>query len=132
MHIRAIVITLLTVFFVGCMNKQTVQEPFVINGETACQSINLRLNQQLTVRLKANPTTGYQWVLKQQPSFLKIINADVYQQDSHPEGMVGVGGQTTWSFQAQAKGSDALILIYQRLWEKEQVAETFECVINVN
>lgn len=132
MRIRTILITLAAVFFVGCMNKQAVPEPLVINSKTACHSINLKLNQRLVVQLKANPTTGYQWILTEHPSFLKIIHENVYQPDDYLKGMVGVGGQTEWSFQAQAKGNAALVLIYQQPWEKEQVAKTFKCIINVD
>lgn len=132
MYARAFVIVVLSVFFAGCMNKQTVSEPLVINDKMSCGAIDLKPNQNLIIHLESNPTTGYQWILEKQPHFLKTISADVYQQNSHPEGMAGVGGQTTWVFQAQTKGSDSLVLAYKRPWEKGQADKKFECIVNVN
>lgn len=132
MIIRIFILTVMTVFLAGCLNHSTKSEPLIISDQTACQKINLKVNQQLIVSLASNPTTGYQWTLKKQPEFLHAVNEGVYQQDKHPEGMVGVGEISTWTFQAKTKGSGSLLLTYERSWEKEQPAKQFECMITVD
>lgn len=46
------------------------------------------------IRLRENPTTGYSWNASWSPGLSKLFS--YYQEDKHPEGMVGVGGTSTW------------------------------------
>ena len=50
---------------------------------------------QITVRFKANATTGYRWLLTSKPSWIKVVSSK-YIPDKAPKGFVGVGGVSVW------------------------------------
>lgn len=118
---------------VGCMNNSSAAlEPLVVSDNQSCHSISLKKNQPLIIKLKSNPTTGYQWRIAKLPAFLSIVVADDYQQDNKPKEMVGVGGESTWRFDAQKSGAGYLVLSYERPWEKGQPAEVLKCMVRVD
>ena len=87
--------------------------------------------QPLVVRLPANPSTGYSWAYT-------VTGDDVLRLDSvsgvsaAPNGMVGVPGDTVWSFRAQGAGRAVLNYVYARSWEKNVApAKTFTLTVEV-
>ena len=54
----------------------------------------------LTVRLKANATTGYFWTCSMTKEGIIEMVSEEYIEDEHDEGMAGVGGQYVASFKA--------------------------------
>jgi len=81
------------------------------NGTTA----EIAAHAKFAVRLGENPTTGYSWNAST-GSGLTILSSD-YQENKHPEGMVGVGGTRTWVLQATGSGDQMFAAVYQRPWE---------------
>jgi inhibitor of cysteine peptidase len=79
--------------------------------------INLEEGDLLTVRLPANPSTGYAWSQRQseggvlgqlgEPNFVSGSQA----------GIVGAPGTMVWKFQASKVGSTQLSFNYARPWE---------------
>lgn len=68
----------------------------------------------LTVRLDANPSTGYYWDFKiSKPEILEFLTME-YVQDEAPAGMVGVGGTWVASFKSTfvQTGNTSLTLNY--------------------
>lgn len=74
----------------------------------------------LTVRLPANPTTGYEWNFDiSDPAALELLTME-YTGDEADAQMVGVGGQWVASFYSTLEGTGEvdLTLTYQRAGEE--------------
>jgi len=80
----------------------------------------------LTVRLKANATTGYEWTYKIWDEGSLELVSEEYVEDKHEEGLVGVGGVWTASFKATGADkrnnydypcSNYVTFTYARNWE---------------
>ena len=84
--------------------------------------------QTVTVTLESNPTTGYSWQAAQTEELFKVDKS--YTEKEHPEGMVGVGGNETFTFTPLKAGKTEVTLTYARPWEggeqADQVVYTFE------
>lgn len=84
--------------------------------------------QTVTVTLESNPTTGYSWQAEQTEELFKIDSS--YSENEHPEGMVGVGGNETFTFTPLKAGKTEVTLTYARPWEggeqADQVVYVFE------
>lgn len=78
----------------------------------------LSIGHCFDVSLKGNPTTGFQWEIKELPSFLEKKTSS-YVSDAKPnDNRCGVGGTFFFTFCAKAKGKGTLILQYRRPWEE--------------
>ena len=76
--------------------------------------------EKITLRLNANATTGYKWqfqIADDEKHLVKILK-EKYVVNSHPEGMVGVGGKAVYKIQALKKGKLTIIARYFRPWEE--------------
>jgi inhibitor of cysteine peptidase len=75
--------------------------------------------KEFKITLRANATTGYQWVLAKAPDekLVKLLRSEYKRPDSK---LVGAGGEMVWTFQALAAGRTELGLDYVRPWEKGQ------------
>ncbi|MFB8008733.1 protease inhibitor I42 family protein [Nocardia sp. NPDC056000] len=96
-----------------------VPDPVVAAKDQDGKDIPLTVGQGLTVKLAANPTTGYLWQLAElDQNIVKQDGGMEYEQDPSPNGMVGVGGTAIFRFTAQAPGATRLVLEYRRPWEQ--------------
>ncbi|HJJ48873.1 MAG TPA: protease inhibitor I42 family protein [Methanocorpusculum sp.] len=75
------------------------------------------IGEKVTVSVKGNPTTGYQWFA--QPTDGLKISEPEYKPDEAAEGMVGVGGTYTWTITSDRPGAYYFTALYQRSWETE-------------
>ncbi len=75
--------------------------------------------RQFVITLPANPTTGYQWTVKQyDKTLLQLTNSQYHAPDTN---LIGAGGQMTFTF-SRAKHvtypkSTTLLFCYARGWE---------------
>ncbi|WP_293615851.1 protease inhibitor I42 family protein [Ponticaulis sp.] len=75
----------------------------------------LSQGNQLILELRSNPTTGYMWsVLSGADTGVMSLVSEDYIGDDNPRGMVGVGGQTVFVFNADQVGETTLSLGYAR------------------
>lgn len=97
------------------------------------QTVSLLKTSRLRVDLAANATTGYSWTLGDLPAgVVESVGAAVYTPDAAPEGMVGSGGRSSWTFAAKKPGRETLRFEYRRAWEKDQpAAKTVTFVVDV-
>jgi predicted secreted protein len=81
-------------------------------------TINAYAGQEIVIKLKSNPTTGYSWLLADELD-AKILEfkGSKYVPDAVAAGIVGSGGQEVWTFMALAPGKDEISLKYVRPWE---------------
>lgn len=85
----------------------------------------------LTVRLPANPSTGYQWEdFISDGTVLEMITSE-YVQDEASEGMVGVGGTYIASYRGLSEGTTVLSLGYYGPGAEEPDDE-FVLLVNVD
>ena len=77
---------------------------------------------QFTIRLPANPTTGYLWSIKHYNDHFISLQKQRYVAGSG--GRIGSGGYSLWSFKVKPAALKAshrfdITLIYGRPWEKQ-------------
>jgi len=132
------IICLMTIASSGCLgttpgNPQPVQTPppgstgtpaqaghMVVSEEQNNSTVNLGLNNTMTVRLNENPTTGYQWNLTTSPGL--VIIGDKYL-PSAPQ-LAGSGGAHLWEIKGVQTGTQGIKAIYMRSWEPVTGNET--------
>lgn len=88
---------------------------------------DIQENTDLTVRLPANPTTGYQWTFQISRETALRCEQEEYVPDENPQGLVGSGGTyvATFSPTMQDGGWVNLRFRYVREWEPEEPAQTY-------
>jgi predicted secreted protein len=85
---------------------------------------------QFAIQLMENPTTGFSWNATASPG-LEILSSD-YKENSHPDGMVGVGGTHTWILISNDSGTYTFNAVYKRPWEATTGNESgYNLTINV-
>jgi inhibitor of cysteine peptidase len=96
----------------------------------AGHSIELRANDRLEVTLPGNPTTGFQWDVRDvNTTILQPIGESEFEP---PSRAVGRGTQITLRFAAVGSGQTELKLIYHRSFEQDvPSAQTFEVTVTV-
>lgn len=94
-----------------------------INVEISCEQFNQNPNAKsefkaadgdiITVKLCSNPTTGFQWKYETTgEAVLKEIDHKFVPPEG--QGVVGAAGTEIWTFQAAAKGTTQLRMVYGR------------------
>lgn len=113
----ALVIFLLTTicFFGGCA---TAGKTYTESNDG--DSLNLKINDLIIIRLESNPTTGYKWNLSEESNsgIISLVSSEFTEKESK-ENLVGAGGFETLTFKAVSSGSTAIILTYNRSWETD-------------
>ncbi len=84
-------------------------------------TVNVNAGEVFTIKIKANHTTGYEWMVagRYDSTVVSFIDKD-YVSDSAPEGMTGVGGNEIWKFKALKKGKVTLKFKEVRPWEANE------------
>jgi inhibitor of cysteine peptidase len=97
---------------------------------SADQSISAAVGEQFTIKLEGNATTGFQWPSAFDAAYLKQVKSE-YVVDKSKTGMVGVGGNQYFTFQALKAGSTEVKCTYERSFDKGKDAKyaTFKVTI---
>ena len=80
------------------------------------QVINTTVNQEFTIALDSNPTTGYGWEASYDEDMLSLEKEE-YNPDVKVPGLVGAGGTQYYQFQALKVGETEITVTYKRSWE---------------
>jgi inhibitor of cysteine peptidase len=125
-----LILSLLTTVYIfgGC----------AVAGKTYTESnngdnLNLKINDVITIKLESNATTGYKWNLSEEnnSTIITLVSSD-YSEKENKDNLVGAGGFETLTFKAVSGGNAAIILTYNRQWEKEvQPEKIFKLNISV-
>ena len=84
------------------------------------------------IKLKCNPTTGFNWELKSIDREVAAPTGDMeFKRRRAPRGMVGVGGECVLGIRGVKAGETKAVLVYRRSWEKVEPAETYTAEIRV-
>jgi predicted secreted protein len=70
-----------------------------------------------TIKLEGNETTGYTWIYTMSPGGVIRLVSKIYVPDENKEGIAGIGGKYTFTFEAIAEGEAELVFSYLREWE---------------
>lgn len=108
-------------------------EEFKLTEKDNGKTIKVHTGDLIRITLESNITTGYDWenADKVDKSILKLENND-YVSDPHPEGMVGVGGNTVIVYRALKQGKTKVDLTYMQPWEPDaDDIEKFNVTIEV-
>jgi len=104
-----------------------------LNEADSGKSVKAIAGARIFVRLRGNPTTGYNWQLAKQPDAALTLLGDAdYAPDRQTPVAIGAGGTFTFSFRAARPGAGAVQLVYRRPWEKDKPpAQTFTLTVQV-
>lgn len=98
--------------------------PVVLDLSDSGSAITLQVGDTFEVVLDSNPTTGYGWVVSEQPDGVTVRSDDYSPPDT---SLVGAGGVEVFVFDAVAAGSGTLRLDYVRSFDDPAVpADTVE------
>jgi predicted secreted protein len=102
----------------------------IITDQDNGKDIDLPAGGTLVIRLKSNPSTGYSWAIKGDPSPLRLVKSSTKKngQNSHV-----VGAPVTQEFRltTATAGRASLTLEYRRPWELAAgPAKTFSVKVN--
>ena len=133
------ILCLVAVAFTGCLGSAPVTTPptivtttpsgtpvpvghLVVTEEQNNATVSVSESSIITVKLKENPTTGYQWNLTISPGL--HIDNDSYLPSDTTGKLVGSGGTHLWDISATAKGTRNITAVYKRSWEPVAGNET--------
>ncbi len=124
------------VFILGLMllsgGAQAAEKNATIDLDATNNATNVSVacGQELLVRLKENPSTGYTWnVLQQDSHLLELISKTFIPPE---KSIPGAPGKALFVFKAINPGETKLELGYFRTWEGEQnAAEHFQVTISI-
>ena len=92
----------------------------VVNEDHNNATVKMGLNENLTIILKENPTTGFQWILTTSQGLAVITDNYL---PSTPQ-LTGSGGVHSWDIMPLIAGNHKIKAIYMRSWEPETGKET--------
>ena len=125
---RLALLAFLLVVLTGCGGG--IPDPIELTATDDGASFELVTGQELVIRLESNQTTGFRWIVVEQPdaSVLSLISSEYEEPDG---GLVGEGGTEVWTFRAGEAGEGPLGLAYARPFEPDDVQGTFTVSIAV-
>jgi inhibitor of cysteine peptidase len=107
---------LLTLLAIVCHPQTVSTATKVITDADKGGEVRLKTGDQLELRLKSNPSTGYMWYVQAKSTpLLKLVNQS---QTEATEPGVGRPVFQVFKFEARRGGDGALQLHYVRSWEK--------------
>ncbi len=123
--------SVLLVGWYGLTACSAAASPLVVGPEDHGQTVTLQVGQTLEVRLPANPTTGYEWQVREvDDAVLQTLGEPQFVAEDSER--LGAGGVQVWRFQAQAVGTTTLDMVYVRPWETDTPpAERFYLTVTV-
>ena len=89
--------------------------------------------QKATLTLESNPTTGYQWIVEQDPEIFDISSEYIEDAaEGATESMVGVGGKETFTLTPKKEGRTKINFLYKQPWDEESLYTRLSYQIKVD
>ena len=88
----------------------------VLTDQDNGKDIDLTIGSTLLVKLKSNPSTGYNWTVVGEPSPLKLQKTS-FRKGTTKGTSVGASGTAIFQLNASSAGLATLTLVYRRSWE---------------
>jgi inhibitor of cysteine peptidase len=115
----------LAAIFSGCGKTETVYGA----DDT---SISVKAGDTFTIRLEANPTTGYEWAVTISDETVLALEKSDYVPDEVASDVAGSGGTQVFAFKALNSGEAAIDMVYQRSWEPQADDQHIKYTVTVN
>lgn len=104
----AVISMLVVSLIAGCSGAVAYTDPERV--------INTTVNQEFTIALDSNPTTGYNWEVSYDENMLSLEKEE-YNPDAKAPGLLGAGGTQYYRFKALKVGETEITVTYKRSWE---------------
>lgn len=115
--IRLLVIIALCCFI--CPQVAADDESYTMSNNNS--DISVEIEGTFGISLESNPTTGYDWDVKEcDYSVLELVNTDYVTAENQTPPVAGAGGLQNWTFRGLKDGKTALKLVHWRSWEGEE------------
>ena len=112
-------ILLISVLFVALPITASIASELTLTEATSGKAISLQQGALLTLKLPANPTTGYSWSMSVLPKgIVSQENGQSYESGQTNGHCVGTGGMEIWKIRGEKPGVSKLVFSYARPWEK--------------
>ena len=89
----------------------------ITEADTA-RTVTAKVGDEVSVTLKENPTTGYEWKMISGPGLTAVSDKFVGPSPS-PSPMMGAGGMHTWVYKVDRASVLTLTGVYARSWEPQ-------------
>jgi inhibitor of cysteine peptidase len=77
------------------------------------QTVDLAVGENIEIRLRENPTTGFRWQVTGNDRAVCTMTSDAFNREAGPPGH---GGEHSWVFEAVRPGECDIEFRYQRPW----------------
>jgi copper homeostasis protein (lipoprotein) len=106
--------------------------PVILAEADSARTTRLAVGDEIVVRLRSNPATGYRWsIVDDGQAVLGLAASPRYQPDRAQDGMMGAGGADTWRLLAFRPGAGRITFRYHREWEREGDSRTVSFAVEV-
>jgi inhibitor of cysteine peptidase len=85
--------------------------------------INVSVNQEFTIALGSNPTTGYSWQAAYDKPVIELVRNEYKPDDHTGKNLVGSGGTEFFVLKALRKGETKVTFTYRRPWEQPSLQD---------
>ena len=96
-------------------------------AETERKTLEVKANEEFSITLESNPTTGYSWEVEFDNNYLELTNKEFI--ESASGGLIGSGGKEIFDFLVLEPGEVEITFSYLRPWEEEAIKKTIYQII---
>ncbi len=100
-----------------CVSGAESPASMVVTAADSGRVLNLKPGDTFEVRLEANPSTGYSWMVAPEKTDIVRQKSIKFMRGGVGD-VAGAGGKNIWKFESVKAGSLKLTFSYQRPWEK--------------
>jgi inhibitor of cysteine peptidase len=83
----------------------------------------VRVGQEVVIRIRENPTTGYSWELRQSGSGALRVVENRFEAGGGSTPMIGAGGQRIVRLVGERAGQVQIEMVERRPWESESASQ---------
>lgn len=109
---------------------ENIEEPAATEEiEFETRNLETEVDENFTITLESNPTTGYQWEVNFEPEYLQLVDKKYIPPEE--QQLVGAGGQETFTFLPLQSGETQITFLYKRRWEEKEIKRfVYEVIIH--
>jgi inhibitor of cysteine peptidase len=128
---EGVLLVIVAAIVVAAVSGCAAQAALALEADDNGEEITLQKGQILTIKLEANPTTGYSWeIVPSDNAILSQTGDPEFEADSE---LLGARATQTLRFEAVESGRMELRLVYHRPWETGvQPFQTFSVLVTVS
>ncbi len=115
---------------IDCVASQQIDITLPASGAEVSEAAMTRPGEELSIKLRSNPTTGYQWRLTMRQFDAVLAIQDKRYVRSEPV-MAGSGGFDVWTFKALRAGTAQLLFEHLRSWEPGSILQRVNIEVQV-